>query len=89
MASTFPASVKAALWSFDTDRMDLEQHRERIITNVLNMGTHDALLWLFSTYSRERIAEVVAHPRPGEWNKRSLNYWALVFDVEPTTTSRF
>jgi hypothetical protein len=53
------------------------------------MGTHDALLWLFKTYPRERIAEVVAHPRPGEWNKRSLNYWALVFDLEPKRTSRF
>ncbi len=89
MPNTFPASVKAALWSCDTDRLDLEQHRERIITNVLNMGTHDALLWLFRTYTRERIAEVVAHPRPGEWNKRSLNYWSLVFDLEPRYTSRF
>ncbi|MBK9759166.1 MAG: hypothetical protein IPO90_04120 [Flavobacteriales bacterium] len=84
-----PAAVKAALWSFDTEQMDLERHSERIITNVLNMGTHDALLWLFRTYSREQIAKVVAHPRPGEWNKRSLNYWALVFDLEPQQTSRF
>jgi len=89
MPNAFPPSVKAALWSFDTDRLDLEQHRERIITNVLNMGTHDALLWLFNTYSREHIAEVVAHPRPGEWNKRSLNYWSLVFNLDPRYTSRF
>jgi len=89
MATVLPSAVKAALWSFDTDRIDVERHSERIITNVLNLGTHEALLWLFSTYARERIAEVVAHPRPGEWNKRSLNYWALVFDVEPQITSRF
>ncbi|MCC6540587.1 MAG: hypothetical protein IT225_00045 [Flavobacteriales bacterium] len=89
MATILPPAVKAALWSFDTDRIDLEKHSDRIITNVLNLGTHAALVWLFSTYPRERIAEVVAHPRPGEWHKRSLNYWALVFDVEPQITSRF
>jgi len=89
MATHLIPSVKAALCSFDTDRIDVEQHKERIITNVLNLGTHEALLWLFRTYPRERIAEVVAHPRPGEWNKRSLNYWSLVFDVEPQITSRF
>ncbi|MBK6831507.1 MAG: hypothetical protein IPG92_12580 [Flavobacteriales bacterium] len=56
---------------------------------MLNLGTHEALLWLFSTYPRERIAEVVARPRAGEWNERSLNYWSLVFDVQPSKTSRF
>ena len=89
MRTPLPSSVKAALWSFDTDNLDPDRHQERIITNVLNLGTHDALLWLFKTYPRERIAAVVAHPRPGEWNKRSLNYWSLVFDVEPRTTTRF
>ncbi len=89
MATGLPPSVKAALWSFDTEGIDLEQHQERIITNVLNLGTHEALLWLFSTYPRERIAEVVAHPRAGEWNQRSLNYWSLVFDLKPNKTSRF
>ena len=89
MGSPLPSSVKAALWSYDMDQIDVEKHSERIITNVLNLGTHEALVWLFQTYPRERIANVVAHPRPGEWNKRSLNYWALVFDIEPSSTSRF
>lgn len=84
-----PPAVKAALWSLDTERLDLEAHRERIVTNVLNLGTHEALTWLFATYPRERIAEVVAHPRPGEWNKRSLNFWSLVFGLEPRVTRRF
>ncbi len=89
MGTTLPTAVKAALWSMDTDRIDLDRHRERIITNVLNMGTHEALVWLFKTYPREQIAGVVARPRPGEWNRRSLNYWSLVFGIEPSTTSRF
>ena len=89
MATSLPPSVRAALWSYDPERLDTELHAERIITNVLNIGTHEALLWLFNTYSRERIAAVVAHPRPGEWNKRSLNYWSLVLDVKPVLRERF
>ena len=88
MPNALPEPVKAALWSYDPEKLDLEQHAERIITNVLNIGTHAALVWLFATYPRERIAEVVKHPRPGEWNERSLNYWALVFGVEPQIRTR-
>jgi len=89
MTTTLPPSVKAVLWSFDTGKVDVEAHKERIITNVLNLGTHAALLWLFETYPRQQIADVVAHPRPGEWNRKSLNYWSLVFGLEPQKTSRF
>lgn len=89
MAGALPTSVRAALWSYDTENLDVQQHAERIITNVLNLGTHAALLWLFETYPRERIAEVVKHPRPGEWNDRSLNYWALVLGVDPVRRTRF
>ncbi len=89
MAASLPPPVKAVLWWLDTDQLDLDTHKERIITSVLNLGTHEALVWLFSTYPREVIAEVVAHPRPGEWNKKSLNYWSLVFGIQPIQASRF
>lgn len=89
MESQLPTSVKAVLWSFNTDLIDLQTHKERIITNVLNLGTHEALVWLFRTYPRQQIAEVVAHPKPGEWNRKSMNYWALVFGLEPQYPSRF
>jgi hypothetical protein len=89
MEPEIPQAVKAALWSLDPERTDLRAHKDRIITNVLNLGTHEALVWLFATYPRQEIAELVAHPRPGEWNRKSLNFWALVFAVEPRVTGRF
>lgn len=89
MAARLPAPVKAVLWSYDTELLDLERHKARIITNVLNLGTHEVLLWLFKAYPLQDIAEVVAHPRPGEWNRKSLNYWSLVFGVEPKMPTRF
>ncbi len=89
MKPRIPDPVKAVLWSYDITKIDIEAQKERINTNVLNLGTHEALVWLFATYPREQIAAVVAHPRPGEWNRKSLNYWALVFGLEPHLSDRF
>lgn len=57
--------------------------------NILIHGSMPALDWLFKTYSREQIIEIVRNPRPGEWNKKSLNFWSLVFNVTPKLTKRF
>ncbi len=84
-----PASVEATLWSYNISDMDIDRDKEQIITNVLNMGTKDAVDWLRSTYKKHEIADVVAHPKSGEWNKRSLNLWALVYDVTPLMKERF
>jgi len=89
MEAGFPPAVKAALWYLDMDRLDLQRDRERIVSNILNLGTHEALQWLFATYERSQIASVVQHPRPGEWNRKSLNFWSIIFGIRPEPTSRF
>lgn len=87
--SVIPQSVRATLWSYDTDRMDIDRDKDLIITQVLNYGTKDATDWLRTTYSREDIAKNITHPRAGQWNKKSLNFWSIVFNVEPQVASRF
>ena len=76
-----PASVGAALWSYDVDRMDDERDKRRIITNVLNRGASDAVAWVRQRYSQAEIREVVLYPLRGEWNERSLSLWTLVCGV--------
>ncbi len=87
--NNFPQSIKSALWSYDPSQLDISRDSERIITNVLNFGTRPATDWLFSAYSRDQIKNVVSSPMPGEWNKKSLNFWATVFNVESQTRTRF
>lgn len=84
-----PQSVRVTLWSYDVDRMDIDRDKDLIITQVLNYGTKEATDWLRETYSREDIAKNIAHPRAGQWNKKSLNFWSIVFDVKPEIISRF
>jgi len=74
-----PSYVKPFLWSYDTDKMDLQKDKTRIINNVLNLGTSDATDWLFKTYSTKDIKNYLKNPLPGEISDKSLNYWRLVF----------
>lgn len=76
-----PDYVKPYLWSYDVSHLDLEQNQERIILNVLNLGSQRAVQWLFSTYDRAVIMAAVAAPRSGEWSKKSLRFWSLIFDL--------
>jgi hypothetical protein len=76
-------AFKPFLWSYDLDKLDVEKDKRRIITNVLNLGTKEVCDLLFSIYSKEDIKKEVVNPLPGEWNKKSLNYWSIIFNIQP------
>ena len=77
---------KPFLWSFDISKMDIKKNKKRIITNVLNLGTKEATDLLFNVYNKNEIKAQVENPMPGEWNNKSLNYWSIIFDVNPKKT---
>ncbi len=83
-----PSVFRPFLWSYNVDKMDLESSKKRIITNVLNLGTMEATNKLFGIYDKEVIRKIVENPLPGEWNKKSLNFWSLIFDIKPQKTLR-
>jgi hypothetical protein len=69
-------------------KIDLVKDKKRIITNILNFGTKKAVDWLFSEYTKSDLEEAVVRPLPGEWNKKSINFWSIIFEVSPLDTSR-
>ena len=84
-----PPEVRASLWSYDTAALDLVRDENRIIFNVLNYGTYEAVRWLFETYSRGDITNTVRCTTRSEWSKKSLNLWSLILNVEPEREFRF
>jgi len=86
-----PQSVKACLWSYDVNQMDftVPSDRFKIIFNVLNYGTSDAITWLMKNFSREEISEVIKKTSQSEWNKKSLSLWSLIFNSSPERQGRF
>ena len=83
-----PSYIRPFLWSYDIEKMDLARNKKRIITNILNLGTVKATDWLFGIYDKKDIKEAITNPLPGEWNKKSLNFWSLILDVKPGQTNR-
>jgi len=72
-----PAFLRSFLWSYDISKLGADEHKEIVITQILNYGTAEATRWLFRNYALKDIVRVVQNPRPGEWNDKSLNFWSL------------
>ena len=91
MKIEMPEFVKACLWSYDIDTIDLSvlDHRTRVIQNVLNRGTSDAISWLRKIFSEKEIIEVIEKSISTDWNKKSLALWSLIFNVRPLKKGRF
>ena len=70
------------LWSYDVAQMNLERDKKRIITNILNLGTKQAVLWLFRVYGKSDIKKVLEESIPGEWSQKSLYFWSEIFGVK-------
>ncbi len=88
MNKDFLKKIAPFLWSYDVDKMDTDKDKKRIITNVLNLGTKSVVEELFRTYKKSEIKEVVEKPLPGEWNDKSLNFWSMIFGIEPRQSTR-
>lgn len=77
-----PPEVRSCLWSYDTNKIDLEKYKEMIIAQVLNYGDMKAVRWLFKTYDKEEIKRVVENPQRGLWFEKTLDYWLDYFDIK-------
>lgn len=83
MDNNLPQSVKAVLWSYKTDQIELEKHKKIIIFQVLNFGSIEAVDWLFDKYSFVTVEQIVNTIPLTQWNKKSLSLWKLVLSINP------
>ena len=68
---------------------------EHIFELFQNKGQQGSLIeehkqtdFFFKIYGENSLKEVVANPLSGEWNKKSLNYWQLIFDIKNQKESK-
>ena len=76
-----PKQFQRVLWSYDVNKMDLEEDKKEIITQVLNYGTWEDIKLLYKLYPEKDIKEVVKNPRRGVWFEKVLNFWTLMFNI--------
>jgi hypothetical protein len=90
MKTKLPQSIKVCLWSYDTDKISLSNphDRYRIIINVLNRGTEEAVVWLLGNFSKKEIAETIKESYGSEWDSKSVSFWTTYFHASPKYKSR-
>ncbi|MBI4128309.1 MAG: hypothetical protein HY459_04575 [Parcubacteria group bacterium] len=63
-------------WDVDPKTIDLKRHARYVIERVLDFGNDKEVRWLWKTYSRDQIREVVATSRVLHNQSRAL--WKLL-----------
>ncbi|HHE46051.1 MAG TPA: hypothetical protein ENL05_01760 [Candidatus Moranbacteria bacterium] len=81
--------MRPFLWSYDFNRLDLKKDKKVIIKNILDYGNKLSIDWLKQVYSPEEIKEVIRQTYTSEWSKKSINFWSLIYNVQPKRKSRF
>ncbi len=76
-----PSFLQPYLASYDLSKLDVDDDKDIIITEILNKGDDKALFWLSKTYSRKEIKEVISSPTRGLWMKSVLDYWTKILDI--------
>lgn len=75
-----PASFKQYFWDVDFDKIDKEQNASYIIHRLLNRGDDKAIKWMYKTYDKNLIKEVVTKRRG--FSTKTANFWAELLDID-------
>ena len=78
---------KSLFWDTDPATIDLEKNKRYVIERVLRFGGFDDFNWLKSRYSTEEITTVIQRER-SELDKKSLNFWSKMYNLEITYEPR-
>lgn len=75
-----PDFLKRYFWDVDFATLDPDKYSTYVIERLLDIGDIDATAWLFKTYPKNDIKEIVKNTR--QLSKKSLNYWLTILDLE-------
>ncbi|MBI5873367.1 MAG: hypothetical protein HZB36_04400 [Candidatus Omnitrophica bacterium] len=76
-----PEFLQTVLWSYDLNRLNLEEDKDLVITQALNYGDWRVIRWLYTIYKEADIKDVVSHPAKGMWFDKVLNFWQKMLDI--------
>jgi len=74
-----PQHLGSIFWDVNPTGFDPAFHPQFCISRVLEFGDQTAVAWLWNSFSREAIEQVVRSER--RLTRRSANFWALVYGI--------
>lgn len=73
-AQRFPPSVSKYFWGDNLKELDLQNHKRYIIQTILENGNRESLNWLFSTYEKPLIRQLLSGLK---LSRKSANFWNI------------
>jgi hypothetical protein len=83
-----PQSFAPIFWSYNIQALDTVTHQQLIISQILNHGTMESLLWLKKNYTPEEIKTVIAKSSRSAWSAKSLGFFASLYQTSPRKSER-
>ncbi len=80
ITNKLPASFKKYFWDVDFGKIDQKQSGAYIIHRLLDRGNDRAIKWMFKTYDKNLIKEVVTKRRG--FSAKTANFWADLLDID-------
>lgn len=76
--NNIPENERVALfWDTKFENIDLKKNKIYIIKRILEFGDTGSAKWMFKTYPKNEIIDVLKTSR--EISDKSVNYWNLLF----------
>ncbi len=80
---TIPLSAAKYFWGDDISDLDLQNHKKYIIQTLLDKGDRESLRWLFSTFGKREIKQLLPDLKLSKEtllsceSKKSANFWKM------------
>ncbi len=75
-----PGFLKEYFWDVDFEKINQEKSKLYVIARLLDRGNDRAIKWLFKTYNKDSIKDVITNRRG--FSARKANFWAEILDID-------
>ncbi|MBI2017704.1 hypothetical protein HYS92_01490 [Candidatus Daviesbacteria bacterium] len=75
-----PSFLKQYFWDVDFNKIDKNQNAPYVVHRILDQGKDKAIKWMFRTYDKKLIKEVVTKRRG--FSAKKVNFWADFLELD-------
>ena len=78
-----PEEFRHLMWSYEFSKIDVDEHKERIIINTINYGQWSHWQWIFHYYGKQQLKNIIQEIPESEFrNYRALRLISLILGIK-------